>query len=160
MSVVARDMSEFYAELDQLMRASRVLGGVVAESIANVEDEVTLPQLRTLVLVETTRGINAAGVADALGIHPSNATRLIDRLVQAGYLSRSDSSSDRRRIHLTLTRAGGDLVEEVMEYRRRAFERILRRMAAADRRRLAVALATFSAAAEEPEESRLLSRDR
>lgn len=153
--MAAPDVSEFYEELDQLMRASRVISGVIAESIAKVEDEVTLPQLRTLVLVATRRGINAAGVAEALDVHPSNATRLIDRLVQAGYLSRSDSTVDRRRLQLALTRAGSDLVDEVMEHRRRAYEHILRRMAGADRRRLAAALEVFSVAAGEPGEARL-----
>jgi DNA-binding MarR family transcriptional regulator len=154
--MAASDVTEFYEELDQLMRATRVVSGVVAESIAKVEDEVTLPQLRTLVLVATRANINAAGIAEALDIHPSNATRLIDRLVQAGYLTRTDSSADRRRIRLSLTRAGTDLVDEVMEHRRRAYEHILRRMTAADRRRLSAALETFSIAAGEPDESRLM----
>lgn len=151
------DLSDFYAVLDQLMRASRVISGVIAESIANVEDEVTLPQLRTLVLVATRPRINAAGVAEALAIHASNATRLIDRLVQAGYLQRSDSPADRRHLHLSLTTAGTDLVEEVMEHRRRRYERILHRMTAADRRRLAAALETFSFCAEEPDESEFVT---
>jgi DNA-binding MarR family transcriptional regulator len=85
-------------DLDALMRASRVIAGVVAESIAQAGDEVTAPQLRTLVLVATRSGVNASAVASALGIHPSNATRMLDRLVQAGLLDRRDSPSDRRRI--------------------------------------------------------------
>lgn len=145
------ELSDFYEVLDQLMRASRVISGVIAESIANVEDEVTLPQFRTLVLIATRPGINATGVAQALDIHASNATRLIDRLVQSGYLHRSDSATDRRRLRLALTTAGSDLVEEVMEHRRRSFERVLRRMTAADRRRLAAALETFSVCADEPD---------
>lgn len=147
------DLSDFYEVLDQLMRASRVISGVIAESIANVEDEVTLPQLRTLVLVATRPGISATDVAQALDVHASNATRLIDRLVQGGYLHRSDSAADRRRLQLALTSAGSDLVEEVMEHRRRCYERILRRMTAADRRRLAAALESFSVSAEEPDEA-------
>lgn len=136
------------------MRASRIVSGVIAGSIANVEGEVTLPQLRTLVLVATHPGINASGVALALDIHASNATRLIDRLVQAGYLRRVDSAADRRHLHLDLTTAGTDLVQEVMEHRRRSYERILRQMTAADCRRVAAALETFSYFAEQMEESR------
>jgi len=35
------------------MAAARVLVGVVAQSVADVEDQVTLPQLRVLVMVAT-----------------------------------------------------------------------------------------------------------
>lgn len=152
MSESDAELADFDEVLDQLMRASRVISGVIAESVAGVESEVTLPQLRTLVLVATRPGIGAGGVAEALDVHASNATRLIDRLVQAGYLHRSDSAADRRRLELALTAAGSDLIEEVMEHRRRCYERTLRRMTAADRRRLASALEVFSVCADEPAE--------
>lgn len=148
------DLSDLFEALDQLMRASDVISGVIAESIASIE--VSLPQLRTLVLVATRPGINATGVAQALDVHASNATRLIDRLLQRGYLNRSDAADDRRRLHLTLTRAGSDLVRDVMEYRRRRYEHMLRRMTAADRRRLAAALEPFSDSADEPDETRFI----
>jgi DNA-binding MarR family transcriptional regulator len=141
-------------DLDALMRASRVIAGVVAESIAQAGDEVTAPQLRTLVLVATRSGVNASAVASALGIHPSNATRMLDRLVQAGLLDRRDSPSDRRRIALRLTGAGSRLVSSVMDYRRRAYLRILREMSSDDRRRLTTALEPFAVAAGEPPDPR------
>jgi DNA-binding MarR family transcriptional regulator len=134
-----------------VMRAARVIAGIVAESLAEA-DGVTLPQLRTLVLVDTRPGTNASAVAQALNIHPSNATRMIDRLVQAGLLNRHDSTVDRRHLQLKLTGAGSRLVGGVMEHRRTAFRRILRQMAPADRRRLTRALQQFAAAAGEPEE--------
>jgi DNA-binding MarR family transcriptional regulator len=140
-------------DLDALMRASRVIAGG-AESIAQAGDEVTAPQLRTLVLVATRSGVNASAVASALGIHPSNATRMLDRLVQAGLLDRRDSPSDRRRIALRLTEAGSRLVSSVMDYRRRAYLRILREMSSDDRRRLTTALEPFAVAAGEPPDPR------
>lgn len=154
MSGPAGDLSEFYQTLDEVMRASRVISGVIAESIANTEEEVTLPQLRTLVLVAGRSGINASAVARALNIHASNATRLIDRLVHSGYLRRSESLADRRHVQLTLTRAGADLVDQVMEHRRRCYEQILGQMTAAERQTLSRALDVFSRAADESEECR------
>lgn len=44
-----------------------MISGVIAESIASIE--VSLPQLRTLVLVATRPGVNATGVARALDVH-------------------------------------------------------------------------------------------
>ena len=56
-------------DLDAIMRASRVIAGVVAESIAQAGD-VTAPQFRTLVLVATRSGVNASAVAAAPGSTP------------------------------------------------------------------------------------------
>jgi DNA-binding MarR family transcriptional regulator len=136
-------------DLDAIMRASRVIAGVVAESIAQAGD-VTAPQFRTLVLVATRSGVNASAVAAALGIHASNATRMLDRLVQAGLLDRRDSAADRRNVELRLTAAGSRLVSSVMQHRRQAFLRILQEMSSKDRGRLTDALEPFAVAAGEP----------
>jgi DNA-binding MarR family transcriptional regulator len=138
------------AEVDAVMRASRVIAGIVAESVAQAEEAVTLPQLRALVLVATRAEVNASAVAAALDVHPSNATRLLDRLVQAGLLVRREALTDRRNVELSLTDAGVRLVQSVMEQRRSGFRRILERMAAPERRQLGLALQHFADAAGEP----------
>ncbi len=132
------------------MAASRVLVGLIAESVAEVDDHVTAAQLRILGLVERTPGINLSAVADDLGVHASNATRACDRLVRAGLLSRADSERDRRHLSLDLTDEGRALLRDVMSHRRRAFERVLRRMEPADRETLVGALTTFATSAGEP----------
>ena len=68
------------------MVAARVLVAVSAQSVAAVQDELTLPQLRVLVMVASRREMNLGAVAEGLGVHPSNATRAVDRLVVAGLL--------------------------------------------------------------------------
>ncbi|MGI8721983.1 MAG: MarR family transcriptional regulator [Geodermatophilaceae bacterium] len=57
-------------------------------------------------------------MAEAPGVHASNATRTVDRLVVAGLIDRRDSPADRRQLELTLTSKGRDLVESVMSHRR------------------------------------------
>ena len=54
------------------------------------EASVTLPQLRVLVLTCDRGALSMGEVAQLLDVHPSNATRLVDRLVQAGLLDRRD----------------------------------------------------------------------
>lgn len=132
------------------MRAARVLAGVVAESVAKVESVVTPPQLRVLVLAGTRRTLNLTDVAAALDVHPSNATRTCDRLVDAGLLSRTQATGDRRQLRLVLTSSGQRLVQSVMRHRRIAVEQILVRMPATARRRMAGVLEAFAAAAGEP----------
>ncbi|MGZ6975501.1 MAG: MarR family transcriptional regulator, partial [Acidimicrobiia bacterium] len=58
---------------DAVLLASRALVGVAARSLAEVEDEVTLPQFRALVVLATADR-NLGDLAEALDVHPSTAT--------------------------------------------------------------------------------------
>jgi DNA-binding MarR family transcriptional regulator len=136
-------------DVDAVMLAARVLVGVSARSVAVVEDRVTLPQLRLLVMLASRGPLNLGAVADGLGVHPSNATRACDRLVMAGFLDRRDNPADRRNLLLELTPSGQDLVAEVMAHRRAAIAEILDRMPPGKRRALGGVLESFSAAAGE-----------
>ena len=132
------------------MRASRAFVGIAAASLAEVDNQVTVPQLRVLVMVSTQGPLNLNAVAAGLDVNPSNASRTCDRLIRAGLLDRRESTADRRNITLTLTPAGKSLVDSVTRRRRTAIRRILSRMHAADRDALATAMDTFAALAGEP----------
>jgi DNA-binding MarR family transcriptional regulator len=146
---VASAQSEVIEDVDAVMLAARVLVGVSARSVALVEDDVTLPQLRLLVMVASRGPLNLAAVADGLGVHPSNATRACDRLVAAGLLDRRDNPDDRRNLLLELTTAGKALVARVMDQRRAAIAEILDRMPPDMRGALAKVLRSFAEAAGE-----------
>ncbi len=133
-------------QVDAVMQATRVLVAVSARSIAAIEDRVTLPQFRVLVMIASRGQLNLRAVSAGLDIHPSNATRTCDRLVGAGLLSRRDDPADRRNLVLELTTAGRHLVDEVTAHRRDAITAVLTRMSRTDRDRLARALTAFAAA--------------
>lgn len=133
-------------EVEAVMAAMRLLVGISAGSVVEVEDVVTLPQLRVLVMVASRGPMNLGAVARGLGVHPSNATRACDRLVHAALLSRSDDPADRRNLVLELTPDGRDLVARVMDRRRRAIVAVLDRMTEAHRRALVPVLQSFAAA--------------
>ena len=137
-------------QADAVMRAARVLMGVVAQSVAEVEGQVSLPQLRVLVLVADRRRMNLGQVAEVLGVHPSNATRIVERLVVAGLLHRTDDPEDRRYLALELTAEGHDIVARVMAHRRASIQAVMANMTSPQRRTIARALATFAEAAGEP----------
>lgn len=137
-------------EIETVMRAARLFSGVVAASVARAGGRVTSPQLRVLVLVATRPGLNASGVAGLLGIHLSSASRLVDRLVRVGLLSRRESEVDRRNVDLGLTEQGEGLLDEIMEHRRSIVSEILGRMAPSDRRLLGRVLTSLCDAAGEP----------
>ncbi|RWA18908.1 hypothetical protein MELE44368_04515 [Mycolicibacterium elephantis DSM 44368] len=145
-------------QVDDVLRASRAMVGIVAASLAGVEEVVTVPQLRVLVMVHTRGPLNLAAVAAGLAVNPSNASRTCDRLIQAGLLDRRESAVDRRNITLTLTPAGKRLVDKLTKRRRGEIERVLRTMSPAERSAVGAAMAAFASAAGEPEdESRFLA---
>lgn len=137
-------------QVESVMRASRALVGITAASIMTVDDVVTVPQLRVMMMIATRGAMNLAAVASALQVNPSNASRLVDRLLRTGMVDRREDPADRRNIALTLTADGQALIDGVIRHRRNAIRRALRQMAPEQRDLLAVALEDFATAAGEP----------
>ena len=105
-SKAAREQRHLDEQVDAVLAASRVLVGVSAQSIAAVEDSLTVVQFRALVIVASRGPIHLSALADAMRVHPSNATRTCDRLVADGLLDRRENPHDRRHLALTLNRTG------------------------------------------------------
>jgi DNA-binding MarR family transcriptional regulator len=137
-------------QVDAVMRASRAMVGITAASIAEVDDRVTVPQLRVMMMIATRGAMNLVAVAAGLNVTSPNASRICDRLLQAGMLDRRESLEDRRHITLTLTSDGDALVERLISHRRTAIRKILRSMTAAERDDLMTAMNAFADAAGEP----------
>jgi DNA-binding MarR family transcriptional regulator len=135
------------ADATALLEASKVFAAAVAHSLAGVEDQVSVPGLRVLVMLRAVGTMNVSAVADALGVNASSASRTCDRLVVAGLLDRRDAADDRRQVALTLTTRGTRFVDDVMAERRRALVSVASTMRPADRQALVSGLAAFVAAA-------------
>lgn len=131
-------------QVDAVMRAADVLLRVAATSVVEVEDLVTTPQLRVLVFLGFHGPQNLGAVARELGVHASNATRTCERLVVAGFVSRREDPADRRFLQLDLTPKGRDLVETVIDHRRRAIADVISRVPADSREAVATAMASFA----------------
>lgn len=136
--------------VDALLVASRVLVGVAATSLAEVE-AVTLPQFRALVVLAARPGLTVTELADALGIHSSTATRLCDRLVAKKLVRRAERRADRRVVELRLTAAGRRLVNGVTHRRRAAIRSVAGRLPPSMLPSVVEALQAFAVAAGEPD---------
>ena len=136
-------------EIDAVMLAARVLVAVTAQSVASVEAQATLPQLRVLVMIASRGSLNLTAVAQGLGVHPSNATRICDKLVEADLVHRSDDPADRRNLVLELTASGRQLVQTVTARRRAALANVLAKMPAQLRSDLVPVLLAFADSAQE-----------
>jgi DNA-binding MarR family transcriptional regulator len=147
MNEEARESTE--PVVDAVVRASRALVGITLRALSSVSDEVTLPQLRTLVVVSLQGAQTVSALAERLDVHASTMTRMCSRLVSRGLVARKPSALDRREVVIELTAQGQGLVDEVMDKRRREIDSVVRRMSSDDRDRVVAALELFSHAADD-----------
>ncbi|MEN3537120.1 MarR family transcriptional regulator [Microbispora sp. ZYX-F-249] len=132
-----------------VLTASRVLVAVSARSLAAAEDRVTLPQFRMLLVVGQGE-TKLVTLAEKLGVNPSTAMRMADRLAVAGLLEREVNPHNRRETLLRLTDNGRRIVDEVTARRKEEIAAILTRLPASRRQALIVAMREFNEAAGEP----------
>ena len=135
---------------DAVLTASRLLVSLSARSIAAVDETITIAQFRVLVVLETRGPLNLAALAESLGVQPSTATRMVDRIVHAGLTSRQVSAQSRRELTVKLTERGASVVREVTQRRRAEIGAVVAKMPVAHRSGLVRALAAFTTAGGEP----------
>lgn len=145
----SRERADVEETASVVLTASRALMGVAVRSIAAVEDDVTLVQYRALVLMTSRGELNMSDLAEALGIHPSTATRLCDRLVAKDLVARVTSSESRRETSLSATPQGRGVVRAVSARRRKEVTRIVEQLPRRERELLRAAFGAFAIAAGE-----------
>lgn len=118
---------------EAVLTASRVLVAVAARSLAEHEGDVSVQQYRALVVLASRGPQRPVDLAEALGVDPSTATRLCDRLVVKRLISRRRQGGDRREVRLDLAERGRSLLDQVTERRRAEIARILAKVPAAQR---------------------------
>ncbi|GIH20111.1 MarR family winged helix-turn-helix transcriptional regulator [Rugosimonospora africana] len=138
--------------IEALLTASRAMVAIAGRSLADVDTEVTLPQFRALVVLAARGPQRIVDIAADLGVAPSTATRMCDRLVRKDLLRRYRTPADRREVRLSLTAAGRALVRDVTRRRRDELARIIDAIPASAHAHVTTALqALNSAAGELPE---------
>ncbi|QIP86454.1 MarR family transcriptional regulator [Streptomyces sp. Tu 2975] len=146
----SREMDDVDAVTRAVLTASRLLVALSARSLATVEDRVTLPQFRLLVVLSLEGPAKLVVLADRLGVNPSTAMRMVDRLIAAGLADRQVNPDNRRETVLRLTTEGRRIVEDVTAQRRMEIAAIVERLDPSQRAALIGALAAFTDAGGEP----------
>ena len=151
MSADSLDMHDTNADpvVEAVLRASRALVSITTRSLAAVNQDVTLAQFRSLVVLASTGPQTVSALADRLAVHASTMTRMCNRLVTRGLVVRAPSAVDRREVVIALTSMGTSVVESVMATRRRELDEVVRRMGDDDRVAVVTALNKFAKAAGE-----------
>ena len=143
-------MDDVDAVTRAVLTASRLLVAVSARSLAEVEERVTLPQFRMLVVLSTRGATKLVALAELLQVAPSTAMRMVDRLIAAGLADRQTNPDNRRETLLQLTEEGRRTVEDVTARRRDRDRRHRRRLRPTQRLALVEALGAFNEAGGEP----------
>lgn len=148
---------ELDAAVDETLTASRALMGLVARSLAEVLEQVTLSQYRVLVVLCAAGPLRSGDLAERLGVHQSTLTRTADRLVAQGLIQRDPSPDSRREIRVSLTDRGQDMVVQVMRQRWNDIRKILGSVSEQDRKVILTGFREFAKLAGEPENEHLLT---
>jgi DNA-binding MarR family transcriptional regulator len=134
---------------DIVASAMRALVGIAARALAEVLDDVSLPQFRVLVLVHGRGPMAMNELATSLDVNPSTVTRACDVLVDKKLIRRQPAVDNRRGVCAHLTARGRKLVDQVLRRRRVLIDEALTRMSPEARRRLARGMQEFAEAAGE-----------
>lgn len=94
--------------------------GIADASLVAAGVPVTLTQFRALTTIARHGPVPVTALARIVGVAPSTATRMCDRLVRDGLVVRRSLPNDRRVVHLELTRRGEAVVRDVTKWRRAA----------------------------------------
>jgi len=78
-----------------------------------LELDMSTPQLKALLLISEEKGIRMRELAHRLGGSFSNATVLVDRLVDRGLVERMAEPQDRRVVLVRATEDGQHLIEQL-----------------------------------------------
>ena len=135
---------------DALLTASRLLVAISARSIARVDETITIPQFRTLVILSTRGPINVRTLAGILHVQRSTTGRMVERLVSAGLIDRRPHPASRREVVVELSPRGQEIVHAVTAHRRKEIARVVRNMPQRERYGLVSSLTAFTTAGGEP----------
>src|SRR3989440_280854 len=102
---------EVIAQYRALGRALKATSGPVW-----METDLTIAQLRTLLVLAEEGPLVIGQVAQRMGIGLSTGGHLVDRLVQAGLAERTEDPEDRRRTLAGLTPKGEDLYARLLNH--------------------------------------------
>jgi DNA-binding MarR family transcriptional regulator len=102
--------------------------------------DLTMPQLKTLLLADSPDGVCHGDIARGLGVGVSTVTGIVDRLVEHGLVERHTAPEDRRQSRVRITTTGKDLLDGLWATHRERLGEALAALNPEERARLQTAL--------------------
>lgn len=117
------------------------------------ESGLSFSQVNALMRLHFTGEADISDIGEQLGVSNAAASQLVERLVRMGLLERREDHFDRRIKRLTLTPAGHELAEELVDTRRRWMEKFTNSLTSQQRESIFQALQVMTDAAQKMEEN-------
>jgi DNA-binding MarR family transcriptional regulator len=120
-----------------------VMRTIRQEMRSNRGSEVNVPQFRILNFIRRSPQSSLTDVADHIGLTLPSISKMVDGLVERGWITREECASDRRRITLTLTDTGETMLASSLKRAQEHLSERLRELSNSDRADIAEALLTL-----------------
>ena len=114
-----------------------------------------MAQLKALVALASANGLSVTVLAQTLSVGEPTTSALVEQLVRRGHAERTPDPADRRRVIVTATPTGADLVSELLQGRRQVVGQWLRKMSDDDVDALVRGLHALALAASDRDRERL-----
>jgi DNA-binding MarR family transcriptional regulator len=124
------DVSEAARKMLEVIPA--VMSTIRSEMRSRRRSDLSVMQFRTLVYLNLYPGTSLSALAEYLGLTLPTVSQMINGLVEKGVVSRMDSSTDRRRVMLSLTEPGKALLDRSLIGTQARLAEILLNMGAED----------------------------
>ena len=113
--------------IKEILQAQQTISRAVSASSSQtwIELDLSTAQLKTLVTLYDAGALPIGQIAETLGIGQPTASHLVDRLVQAGFVVRTEDPVDRRRTLAELSSQGVELIDKLREVKIEPMQRWL-----------------------------------
>ena len=105
---------------------------------------LSMPQFSILMLLHYKGACGMSEISERFDVSAAAASQLVDKLVQAGYIERTEDPSDRRAKLLKLSAKGAKLVDDGIQERYRWMDELTSRLSAADQTKISEALSMLT----------------
>ena len=112
---------------------------------------LSMPQFSILMQLHHKGPCGMSEISERFDISAAAASQLVDKLVHAGYLERTEDPNDRRAKLLTLSAKGEELIQQGTEERYRWMDDLTSKLSAEERAKVVEALNILTEAAQKLE---------
>jgi DNA-binding MarR family transcriptional regulator len=134
------------AWMDAFMHRSMREWGRFAKSTG-----LTMSQFSVLMQLHHKGPCGMSEISERFEVTPAAASQLVEKLVQAGYLERSEDPSDRRAKLLSLSPSGAQLIEQGITERYRWMDDLVKTLSPEEQAKVSEALEILTRAAQSVE---------
>jgi len=115
---------------------------------------LSMPQFSILMQLHYKGACGMSAINERFDVSAAAASQLVDKLVQAGYIERTEDPSDRRAKLLKLSTNGAKLVDNGIQERYRWMDELTSRLSAAEQTKISEALTLLTEAARQMDQQR------